>query len=227
MSILHRAAAALAALAACVLAQPSQATTLFGDRAAFLNAVGPVTTLDFNGTAGASDTEVSRGPTWSYSGVGFSTANVIFSMGANDGFPASSAYRSDFLEWQDSSQALSIVLPGPVSAVGFDYMELRGHQDTFTITAANTQVATGTAATPLFIGLITDVPFTSFTIIDQGDPAFDFATIDNLSFGLTSAQPVPEPAPIAMLGTALLLLLPLHRRLRSTARQLAPPPRLG
>jgi hypothetical protein len=223
MTLLHRAAAALAVVAACVLPQPSQANTVFTDRAAFVDAAGSLTTLDFNGTAGPADSETFRGQSWSYAGVGFSTRNVIYSIGVNDGFAAGYAYGGDYLEWQDSSYPLTIVLPGPVRAVGLSYMEVRGTQDAFTIDIAGLSLNESSGSTPAFFGILADAPFATFTIADRGDPAFEFATIDKLSFGLAPAEPVPEPAPIAVLGAALLLLLPLHRRLRAASQPLAPP----
>lgn len=222
MTLLHRAPAVLAALAACVLSQPSHADTLYTRRAAFLDAAGPVTTIDFNGTSGGSQLDLYHGPSWALSGVGFSTQYTIYSVGYYDGFSAGYAYGNDYLEWQDSAAPLTITLPMPVRAVAFDFMEVRGQQDLFSITIGDVHQNVVTGAAPSFFGLIADTPFTTLTIADQGGAAFDFATIDNLSFGLASARPVPEPAPLALLGAALASLVPLQRRLRA-ADQRDPP----
>src|SRR5262249_49600609 len=129
-------------------------------------------------------------------------------------------YGDGYLEWQQAPvglgvNTLTVTLPSAVSAIGFDYAELFGQTDVYTIVAdGQTFTATTSTLGALFFGLTDTNTFTSFTITHLSGKnlaANVFPTIDNLSFATTLAS-VPEPATLALLGSGLLGLAMMRRR---------------
>ncbi len=104
-------------------------------------------------------------------------------------YAAGIAYGSPYLGWIDSRGELTITLPHAVTAIGFDYMELFGFNDTYTIGLGDDSFTADADDSPQFFGLMSDTPFSTITINDSEG----FATIDNLTF-------VPEPATLSLLG---------------------------
>lgn len=208
---------------ALVLASPANAT-VFTSRGAFNAATSALTTVDFNNTAGASDTDVLHGGNYSLAGVSFAnTGGHIFTVGLGDGFSAGTFYGNDYLEWEHGlPNTLTVTLPSSVTAMGFDFAELRGGSttpdDVFTIQiGANTYVANTVNGAAAFFGVTQSTPFTQFTITDlEANGLQFFPTIDNLTFGAAGTV-VPEPASLALLATGAWGVLRRQRKARKRA----------
>ena len=199
---------ALCGLAVCLIAgsAPAGAAAVYGSLTAFQAAAGTGTTIDFNNIAG-----IWYAQSTTIGGVTFSNPTGAIYGETDNEFAAYGQYHSPYLEWQNGTSTLTVSFPNPVSAVGFDIMELRGSPDTFTTTIDGTVYTSTTGASPTFLGIVTDQAVSSFTISDLGDPSFRFATMDNLTY-ITASQPVPEPGTLALLGAGTTVLGWLRRR---------------
>jgi hypothetical protein len=217
--LLSTALGAVFAVATSVTTASATIVTYSG-ASAWAAAVSSPSTVDFNGATG--------GQSW-YEGTNFASGGVNFSSGyiTNQGpsfasLAAGTFYGSGYLEWETNppdSNTLTVTLPGAVDAIGFDYAEINGATDTFTIVAdSQTFTATTSVSGALFFGLTDTNAFTSFTITDLEDVGGGFfslyPTIDNLSYAssLSSPATVPEPASLAVLLSGLFGLRLIRRQ---------------
>jgi hypothetical protein len=117
---------------------------------------------------------------------------------------------------------MTVTLPSATTAISFDYAELAGRADTFTIKVGGQTFAVNTSTTgALFFGAVSTTPFTTFTIADLQAPGSSnigqgpYPTIDNLSFEVAA---VPEASTWAMmiLGFAAVAFMAHRRKSKST-----------
>lgn len=191
---------ALCAISALAAAAPAAAQVV-STRADFIAQTTGLTTIDFNGATGGNSNGM--GASTTMSGVTFADT-VIFNNGATVGsFAAGAAYGNGYLQWQGSNPGLlTITLPGAVTALGFDFMELRGRASTFTFKANGQTYNVSPGSTPGFFGFVSDTAISSFAIsmpVSNGASQPIFPTIDNFSFGTASVAAVPEPASWALM----------------------------
>jgi hypothetical protein len=189
-----------------LLANAAQASVVeFTSRAAWNAAVPSSTTIPFNG--GSSFT--GGGTSLTAGGVNFSVAGGnIYEISPSyygASFGAGGFYSSSYLNWDYfTPDVMTAILPSLHTAIGFDYAELAGRADTFTIGVGGQtfNVDTNTSKA-LFFGVTSTTPFSSFTIEDLQAPGSrsinqgPYPTIDNLS--LSSISTAPEPSTWAML----------------------------
>jgi hypothetical protein len=211
----------------------SAAIVTYDSASAWTAAVSSVSTVNFNGFIDSQS--ISEGTNYTEGGVNFalsspSPVGAIYGVGPSYGATfsppvvAGTFYGSGYLEWQNNSSAnpplpntLDVTLPSAVNAIGFDYAELRGKTDVYTI-VADGQTFTETTSTSgdLFFGLTDTNRFTSFTITDlnsnspQGLALDVFPTIDNVSYGIA----VPEASTCSMIAIGGVALLGLMFRKR-------------
>jgi hypothetical protein len=195
---LATAAVTLAVLVPACATEAQAAATIFSDRSAFTAASA---VIDFNDTVDRPtsiniypQSFTTNGVTFSVMG-GFDAINTRGPLNLNDTgdfFAAGTAYGSPYLGWIDSRGTLTVTLPHAVTAIGFDYMELFGFNDTYTIGLGDDSFTADADGNPQFFGLVSDTPFTTITINDSEG----FATIDNLTL-------VPEPATLSLFGVGM------------------------
>lgn len=191
---------AVAAVSVATLSAPALAQQTFNDRAAFSAATTGTTTVDFNGEPAG--TESYQGTSYSEGGVNFTADGIIYTIGNGDAggqFTGGDTYGSSYFEWEGGFDLLTVNLPGSATAVGFDFVELRGNALDFlvTIDGVSTTVTSGPSA--LFFGSTAQNPFTIFTIQGLTGGAGLYPTIDNLTFGAAAVAAAPEPASWAMM----------------------------
>jgi len=186
------------------------ATATFNDRTAWTNSLSskPSTlTFDNFDSDGASD----LGAHHSEGGVNFAVAGgqnagTVFGVGTGleNVFKAGQFYSSGYLEWQsaEATNTLVITLPNAVHAIGFDFAELRGLLDTFTIEiGSETFTVDSSTAGALFFGVIDPETFTTIRITDlEADEQGVFPTIDNFSLVPEPASLLPMTAGVAFIG---------------------------
>ncbi len=202
---------------AIVIASPAVAAT-YVTRAAF-DAATSSTTITFDD---ANTTPEYYPTTYSNTGVTFGLHD-IFTLEPTD-FAAGAAYGSDYLEWQPAGDpiTLTISLPSNVSAIAFDFMELRALPTVFTIGVNGETFNANSSASPSFFGYSATSPFSSLTIsvpfsMSSGS-VFYFPTIDNFSFESNSVSgAVPEPETWAMMMIGLGLVGGTLRRQRKVS----------
>jgi hypothetical protein len=205
MSKLFACAAAASVLLGLVLSNSAQASVVeFTSRTAWNTAVPSSATIPFDG--GTSFT--GGGTTINTGGVNFSVAGgQIFQIAPafyGPSFGAGGFYGSSYLNWDYfTPDVMTVTLPSANTAIGFDYAELAGRADTFTIVIGGQTFTVDTSTTgALFFGAVSTTPFTSFTIQDLQAPGSTFITqgpyptIDNFSFSVAA---VPELSTWAML----------------------------
>jgi hypothetical protein len=197
------------------------AVVTFDDRAAWTAAVLSPSTVDFNRFTG--NDLIRLETSFTEGGVRFDlAAGTMFGVGPSSGdFAAGRVYGSGYLEWQnatpDALNTLTITLPEEVHAIGFDFAEINGLIDTFTIVVDGQTFTVDTSEDgALFFGLTDTDGFTTLTITDLNGltPTALFPTIDNLSFASDLVTEVPEPASLLMLLAAAFSLCWYRRRNR-------------
>jgi hypothetical protein len=120
---------------------------------------------------------------------------------------------SNYLEFQNiTSVGIIITLPHRVTAIGFNYGNFDGIVVPFPITLGNSFSATvySNYNSYAFFGVVSDTPFSSFTIRAVGANA-----IDNFAYSAAHAKhAIPEPTtlPLFATGLGLMALLAWRRR---------------
>jgi hypothetical protein len=225
-------ALAAALIAGPFTAQTAQAAALtFDSRTAWTAAVSAPPTVTFNQFAGNSTTDL--GLSHIEGGVKFDLPNgdlnnvghilgtgPLAGVGNGGTVKAGPFYGSGYLEWHSADDnvlpnTLLITLPTAARAFGFDFTELRGAFDTFTIEVGSETFTVDTSTEDdLFFGLTGLDPFTTIKITDLNlvGNAFLFPTIDNFSFADPVAAAVPEPASLALIGIGAASLFVRRRR---------------
>jgi len=224
--------AALAAVTVSAMATGASASiNLYSNRAAFVAGAPGLTTLTFDGIVPAGFDATNVGPLQNFSGASFDGASV--GVQSHLSFPgqliADDVYGSDYLEWEDANpQVLTVHFETAVNAVGFDFMEVRGHASLFTIGGAGGSFQVLTGGTSSFFGLFSDVAFDTLTISAPADGPVpgNFATLDNFSFGALRGG-VPEPGAWALMlvgfgGLGAMLRRDRRRAKVSDSGQFAP-----
>lgn len=195
------------ALAGAILIVASSAATqaqalVFTNRAAFEAAVTGEANIGFNVAGAGSAT--GHGSLLTLSGVTFSAEQIFQIDSAASAFSAGAAYSSDYLEWQGNSPQtlMTISFAAPVTAVGFDFMEIYSISTQFTIIADGITTVRTSGASPSFFGITSGSAFTSLSVsVPRANAAAAngaaFPTLDNLTF--VTSTVVPEPATWAMM----------------------------
>jgi hypothetical protein len=187
------------------LSTPALANTVFSDRASFDAAVGAQITSTFEGVVPGGFDGVYFGSSGGNNGVGFTGSEIlIHSKNAGVGFwAAPTQYGSDYLYWE--SEVLTASVLSPVTAIGFDFMELFGHDAQFTIAAGGVTTIVPAGATTTFFGILADNPFDTVTITARltAPQQYSAWTLDNFSRNVpvqVDVPPgVPEPAAWALM----------------------------
>ena len=203
-STLLPAVAALAAATLLVAGQAEASTTRFSSLASFTAATSGLATVGFDHSVPTEDGIVIQGSSFSFGGVDFAMTqgNFISTRGPkelNDDrtiFRAGLQFGSDFLDFQDGRTGLTITLPRAVKAFGFDFINLFGDDDHWTIDIGSDSFSAESGDTAQFFGLVSETAFTTVTIHESTG----FGTLDSLRF---DAGAVPEPASLALFGFAL------------------------
>lgn len=201
-------------LICCTAASTTAAPIFFTDRGAWLVAVPSVTTETYNsynwdsssGNVLADETSVTlNGITYSF------PTGTLYGIGEVLNYDAP-YHTSNYIEWQYNPAGFTITLPSPVTALGFDFGEFYGGVASWTVAfgSGETRVTTASGSYSFF-GVVTDTPFASLVITADGD----FPTLDNLSYGLTGPQPVPEPSSLVLLGLGLTAGVRVWRKRRA------------
>ncbi|WP_293355936.1 PEPxxWA-CTERM sorting domain-containing protein [Phenylobacterium sp.] len=209
---LKRLTAATFSVVAFGLSASAHAAT-YTDRASFDAAVSGQTTVTFEGLVPAAADIKDYGASASIGGVLFNNSVDVTVFAMDPSLLAGTAYGSDFLAWDTSppfdggAHVLTLTFAnGPVTAFGFDFMELRGHASTYTVDVGGLSfsAASGGPASSFF-GYTSSTAFSSitFTQTPLDDQNFDFYSMDNFSYvqqrlaDVDSA--VPEPASWALM----------------------------
>lgn len=192
---------AAAALCAAALSTPAFASTVFSDRAAFNAAVANQITSTFEGVVPPGFDGTYFGTSGGNNGVGFLGSEILIqSKNSGLGFwAAPGQYGSDYLYWE--SDVLTAFVLSPVTAIGFDFMELFGHDAQFTVEAGGVTTIIPVGATPKFFGILADSSFDTVKITAQlnGPQQYNAWTLDNFSRNVPievdgGGSGVPEPA---------------------------------
>jgi len=190
-----------ALLLTVAFAQSASAGTIFyGDRSAWEVAAGDNTTENYEsypwGGAELFGSEVYFG------GFGYiNPTGQVFGVNSS-GVGSDAPYLSgNYLEWESTvsgDNALTVILPHPTMAVGFDFGQFFGPSTPFVLTLDNGDSYTqmSNLGAYAFLGAFSESGFSSFTI--SGSP---YPIIDNVSVGDT--LPVPEPGSMFLFGSGL------------------------
>lgn len=207
--------AAIAATAA-VSAIPASATT-YVTRASFTAATTSTTQITFNDAPASGAAPMTN---FTRSGVTFSAAS-IYILPSN--YVSTPIFSSNYLEWEGvSPRLLTITFNAPVSAVGFDFAELRGMVAPLTISVNGQTFSPSTLANSSnFFGYTSASTFTSMTLSMPGTASAQsiFPILDTFTFGATAA--VPETATWAMMIAGFGMVGFSLRSRRSTAPKVA------
>lgn len=119
---------------------------------------------------------------------------------------------------------IHIVLPASVTAFGLYLFSGNPNGLTFTIgTLSNTfSVATNPTPTPAFFGATSDTPFNTIDITLAGAPGGAYELIDNFRFGTSQVDPTPEAATFLLIGSGLIGIMALRKRIAKNKRSPRP-----
>jgi hypothetical protein len=109
---------------------------------------------------------------------------------------------------------LTIALPSPVTALGFDTNTFPNAVVTVTLSDGEILSYTTIGSTGQFFGFTTSVGITSLILSEPTNRAVAILNIDDFTFGQASA--VPEPTTLLLLSTGLLGLASRVRKRKST-----------
>ncbi|WP_157381507.1 PEP-CTERM sorting domain-containing protein [Methylophilus sp. 5] len=176
---------------------------------------GLITTETYNGYdfTGGGLNYVDYGTSTTLGGITYTleTYGQIFGVNKNLNYDAA-YHKSNYLEWQNAGSAstLTITFASYTNAIGFNFGQLYGDVQPFTVTLGNGDSFTLTGNTAYaFFGAVSTTAFNTLKITGQPYPA-----LDNLSVGPAVAAPVPEPESYGMLLAGLLLTAFVVRRSR-------------
>lgn len=183
---------------------------VFTDRTSFNSAVSSQTTVTFEGLVLPQADAKDYGAAASIGGVLFSDTDISI-QAAHVPLLSSTAYGSDYMEWEGGPHVLTLTfINGPVTAFGFDFMEVRGHASTYTFDVGGVLMgASSGGSASSFFGYTSNVAFNSITFTQAAvdDQHFDFWSLDNVSYGAAWQRVsvdegpfgVPEPASWALM----------------------------
>jgi hypothetical protein len=112
---------------------------------------------------------------------------TVYGHGDMSFFFASPVYSVSFLEGNGGSS--------PTSSNTF------GGDNNITVNGQTYTVGGGSGHVPQFVGITSDTPFTSFSILSSDYNNLELAEI---TYSSSPSSPVPEPSSLALLGTGLL-----------------------
>lgn len=174
--------------------------SVFTDRASFNAAVSSQSTVTFEGLVLPQFDAKDYGAAASIGGVLFSDTDISI-QAVHVPLLASTAYASDYMEWEGGPHVITLTFEnGPVTAFGFDFMEVRGHASTYTVDAGGVLMgASSGGSASSFFGYTSSVAFSSITFTQAAvdDQHFDFWSMDNVSYGVAKQWVVVEDVPSA------------------------------
>lgn len=177
------------------------ATIFFTDRTAWEAAVSNIVTETYESYAWSAP------PGFVFLGSSTTLGDYSYANGQaeifgidSDVYTGDAAYLTgNYLEWEEAipNTLRTVILSGATTALGFDFGQFTGSVNSFVLSLGNgdSTLAFSNLNEYAFLGAVSTVPFSSFSI--TSDP---FPLIDTLS----RADAVPEPATLLMFGTGLL-----------------------
>ncbi len=197
------AVATLALLAALSASFPAAASVVeYTSEAAFDAAVTSPTTYNFdNGPFGSVQPSITGG-----GGVTFTPINEATQADTSSGdFGSAHSYLA---ELDASPTGALATLATAVTAVAFDFGSTQEASSKVTIGLSTGDdfnlTLPSSVGTEEFIGFTSSVPITSATLIDEEGEVFDIIDYTLASVPLSTPPSVPEPASLALLGSALI-----------------------
>ena len=149
----------------------------------------------------------------------FSGNNLTLADNTAANFSAFPGFPGTYLRSQTSAataDVITITFGTPVDAVGFNFGNHNRNNNKYQF-----QFSTGDTFTEMFnqidnplffFGIVSTIPITSVTITDEALTTGDTSNTDIDLTGFRTADPVPEPATVALLGSGLLWLGVMRRR---------------
>jgi len=117
---------------------------------------------------------------------------------------------------------IRILLPSSVTAFGLYLFSGNPNGLTFTVTTLSRQftIATNPTPNPAFFGATSDTPFSMIDVTLAGAPAGTYELLDNFRFGTSQIDQTPEAATFLLIGSGLVGLMALRKRIRQQGRRL-------
>jgi hypothetical protein len=118
--------------------------------------------------------------------------------------------------------SIRILLPTPVTAFGLNLFSANPNGMGFTIsllstpfTLATTNGSPNGTSTSTFFGVTSDTPFSIIDVALLGAPGGTYELVDNVRFGTAQlpADPTPEAATFLLIGSGLIGLMVLRKRM--------------
>jgi len=129
-----------------------------------------------------------------------------------------------------STPSIRIVLGTPVTAFGLNLFSANPNGLGFAINFFSTPFALPTTngspnGTPnsTFFGVTSDTPFTTIDVSLSLPPAGAYELIDNVRFGTSQIDQAPEAATFLLIGSGLIGMMALRKRIMQSGRKLTLP----